>query len=589
MRHVGEEFVLVLGAERELLRLVLQRLPRRLHLAVLLFDFRVLFGEQRRLLFELFVDLLQLLLLFLEQLLGLPQRPCLLLELRVRFLELVLLPAQLLGLALQLLRELLRLLQQLLRPHVRLDHVQHDADGVGQLVQERLVDAAEREEARQLDHRLHLTLEQDRQHDDVARRGLAEARRDLDIVVGHVREQDGLLFERRLPHQSLADHETVRDVLPRPIRVARDETEVRRPAFGVHDEEGAVVRGDQRGQLAHDQPRHGLEVLLSLHHAAELREVRLEPVLLLVALRRLAQVGDHLVDVRFQLVQLALRFDGDLAREVALRHRRGHVRDVPHLHGQRVGHRVHAVGEPLPGARHARYVRLAAELSFRTHLARHAGHFVREDAKLLHHVVDGVLELEHFALHLDGDLLGQIAVGDRRHHEGDVAHLRGEIRRQTVHVVREVAPYARGARHLRLSAELSFRAHLARHAGHFRRERVELIDHRIERVLQLEDLAAHFDGDLARQIAARDRGAHVGDVAHLRREVRRHVVHVVGQILPRAGDARHVRLTAQAALGAHLARHARHFVREDAELLDHVVDRFLELQDFAADVDRDFL
>ena len=41
----------------------------------------------------------------------------------------------------------------------------------------------------------------------------------------------------------------------------------------------------------------------------------------------------------------------------------------------------------------------------------------------------------------------------------------------------------------RLAAELAFGADLARDAGHFGGEAVELIDHRVDGVLQLEDLA----------------------------------------------------------------------------------------------------
>ena len=87
------------------------------------------------------------------------------------------------------------------------------------------MDLAERQEARELDDRLHLALEQDRQHDDVARRRLAEPRRDLDVVVGNVRQQDRLLLERRLPDEALAEVEAVADVLPLLVRVARDELE----------------------------------------------------------------------------------------------------------------------------------------------------------------------------------------------------------------------------------------------------------------------------------------------------------------------------------------------------------------------------
>ena len=39
--------------------------------------------------------------------------------------------------------------------------------------------------------------------------------------------------------------------------------------------------------------------------------------------------------------------------------------------------------------------------------------------------------------------------------------------------------------------------------------------------------------------------------------LRGHRVHVVGEVLPRAGDAPHLRLAAELALGADLARHAR--------------------------------
>src|SRR6185312_16351127 len=97
------------------------------------------------------------------------------------------------------------------------------------------------------------------------------------------------------------------------------------------------------------------------------------------------------------------------------------------------------------------------------------------------------------------------------------------------------------------AAEFAFGAYLARHAGDFAGERIELIHHRVDGVLELEDLASHVHGDLAR---------HVGDVAHLHREVAGHRVHVVGEILPRATDTRHARLAAQPPFGAYLARHA---------------------------------
>ncbi len=92
-------------------------------------------------------------------------------------------------------------------------------------------------------------------------------------------------------------------------------------------------------------------------------------------------------------------------------------------------------------------------------------------------------------------------------------------------------------------------------------------------VLQLEDLALDVDGDLLRQVAGRDGLRHVGDVAHLRGQVAGHRVDGVGQVLPGAGDALHLGLPAELALGADLARDARHLGRERRQLVDHRVDR----------------
>ena len=81
----------------------------------------------------------------------------------------------------------------------------------------------------------------------------------------------------------------------------------------------------------------------------------------------------------------------------------------------------------------------------------------------------------------------------------------------------EVLPRAGDALHVGLAAELAFGADFARDARHFGGERAELIDHRVDRVLQLEDLALHVDGDLLRQVAVGHGGRDLRDVAHLAR------------------------------------------------------------------------
>src|SRR6185503_14783864 len=186
------------------------------------------------------------------------------------------------------------------------------------------------------------------------------------------------------------------------------------------------------------------------------------------------------------------------------------------------------------------------------------------------------------ALHVDGDLLRQVTLGDGGRYVRDVAHLARQVRGHQVHIVGQIGPGSGYPRHLRLAAELAFGADLARHAGHFRREAVELIDHRVDGVLELEDLALHLDRDFLAEVAARHGGGHLGDVAHLAGEVGGHGVDVVGQILPRTGDAFHPRLATELALGANLARHAGHLRCKGRQLLDHRVDDLADAQDLSA-------
>ena len=180
---------------------------------------------------------------------------------------------------------------------------------------------------------------------------------------------------------------------------------------------------------------------------------------------------------------------------------------------------------------------LAAELAFGADFAGHAGHFGGEAVELVDHRVDGFLQLEDFALHVDGDLARQVAAGDGRGDGRDVADLGGEVRGHRVDGVGEVLPGAGHAGDDGLAAEPTFGADLAGHARHFRGERAELIDHRVDGFFELEDFAADVDGDLLGQVAVGDGDGHVGDVADLGGEVAGHLVDRFGEVLPHAGDA----------------------------------------------------
>src|SRR5207237_93015 len=141
--------------------------------------------------------------------------------------------------------------------------------------------------------------------------------------------------------------------------------------------------------------------------------------------------------------------------------------------------------------------------------------------------------------------------------------------------------------HVGLTAELAFGTYFTGDAGHFRSEGAKLIDHRVDRVLELQDFAPHIDRDLFRQVARSHGFRHVGDVTHSRRQVARHRVPRVSQRSPDLGDTLHVGLTAQLAFGAYFAGHAGYFGRERAELIDHRINGVFQLQNFALHIDRD--
>src|SRR5207237_2429513 len=67
------------------------------------------------------------------------------------------------------------------------------------------------------------------------------------------------------------------------------------------------------------------------------------------------------------------------------------------------------------------------------------------------------------------------------------------------------------------------------------------------------------------------------------REVAGHEVDRVGEVLPRAGDAFHLRLAAELAFRAHFAGDAGHFRGEAAELLHHRVHGLGGAEEFAGE------
>ncbi|EPH46818.1 putative Hybrid signal transduction histidine kinase J [Streptomyces aurantiacus JA 4570] len=569
VRHVREELGLVAHRDRELFGALLEDLAGLFDLGVLDLDVAVLLGEQRGLVLQFGVGLLQRLLPVL----------------------------QLLGALAQLLGQFLRLLEQDLRLGVDADGVDASLDHLGDLAEEVLLDLRERLEGRQLDDPEHLAFEEHRQHDDLRRGRLAEPGGDPQIAGRGVLHEDGAPLLGGRSDQRLTGPERRRHGTHR-IAVAAQHAQlvrvlvtgqVLRVVGGHGQEERAVLCRDDRRQLTHDQRGDVLQVAAALHQAGDPRQVALEPVLFLVGEGGVAEVRDHRVDVVLEDLDLARRVHVDLQVQVAARHRGGDGRDRAHLPGEVPGHLVHGLRQVAPGAVDVPHPRLAAQLALGAHLAGDPGDLLGERRQLVDHRVDGGLELKDLAARVDVDLLGEVALGDGRGDHRDVAHLTGQVGRHPVHGLGEVLPRTGHSRDAGLASEDAVRTHLTGHLRDLVGERTQRLHHGVEGVRELRDLAARLDRHRLREVAVGDGRGDLRDVPHLHGQVVGHQVDVVAEVLPDARDADHPRLTAQLALRAHLTGHPRDLLRERRQLVDHGVHRRDELENLALRVDGDLL
>ena len=202
---------------------------------------------------------------------------------------------------------------------------------------------------------------------------------------------------------------------------------------------------------------------------------------------------------------------------------------------------------------------MAAESALHADLTRNGCHLIGKRGKRSCHIVDGFRECRNFALGVHGQLLRKIAVGHRGYDLDDPAHLFGKVCSHHVHIVGKIFPGSSNSGDQCLSTQFAFRTDVARNAGYFAGEGVQLVHHGIDGVLQFQNLTFHIHRDLARKIALRNRCRHLGDVANLAGKVPGHRIHGIREVLPRSGDTRHVGLATQSAFTTHFARHTRHF------------------------------
>ena len=250
---------------------------------------------------------------------------------------------------------------------------------------------------------------------------------------------------------------------------------------------------------------------------------------------------------------------------------------------------VDAIGQVLPGAGDAGNLAWPPSLpSVPTSRATR----VTSAAKLRNWstmVLMAVLELEDFTADIDGDFLGQIAVGDRDGHVGDVSDLSGQIAGHQIDVVGQVLPGAGDAGNHGLTAELSFGADLAGDTGDFGGKAFNW-----STMVLMASLSWRISPRTSTVIFL-DRSP-LATAMVTSAMFRTCAVRLPAMILTlsvRSFQApltsRTLRLAAELAFGTDLAGDAGHLGGEAPQLVHHGVDGFFELEDLAADIDGDFL
>ena len=170
---------------------------------------------------------------------------------------------------------------------------------------------------------------------------------------------------------------------------------------------------------------------------------------------------------------------------------------------------VDAVGQRFPRAVDAGHLRLAAQLALGADFAGDGGDLVGHGGQRVAHAVDRLRQGADLTADDDGDLLGQIAIGDGGGDLGDVADLTGEVGGHRVDRVGDGSPAAVGAWHRGLAAELAFGAHFAGDRGDLVGEDGQGLDHAVDHLARAQEgafqrPAVDIQRDALRQIASGD-------------------------------------------------------------------------------------
>src|SRR5262249_1982555 len=143
------------------------------------------------------------------------------------------------------------------------------------------------------------------------------------------------------------------------------------------------------------------------------------------------------------------------------------------------------------------------------------------------------------------NFLRQVSVRYGGRYLCDVTYLVREVSGETVHVVREVFPRTGYTAYVGLTAQLTFRTYFFSYAGYLFGEGGELVHHRVNRILELGDVAFPVYRNFLRKVAVSYGGRYLRDVTYLVRKVSSETVHVIGEVFPRTGYPFYLGLTAE--------------------------------------------
>src|SRR6202035_5279415 len=108
----------------------------------------------------------------------------------------------------------------------------------------------------------------------------------------------------------------------------------------------------------------------------------------------------------------------------------------------------------------------------------------------------------------------------------------------------------------------------------------EVIDHRVDVILQLSYFTASFHLNRTSQVALRNCSGYLRDSTDLVGKVVREQVHVAGEVLPGTGGARDVCLSTEPTFDAHFSSNGGYLVSEGGQSIRHVVDSIGKRGDF---------